>query len=497
MLNDVKKVMIAELDDKINESRNQESAIREKIYDLYSEIVEKVENQLSDLNRRYKVCERELKRQYNLLEKIFYHKDYREHKAKLNEYKILPQKIAKVESEIEIAKMQFADKVSEQQLKEQIEAINKEVVELHGLSDKIRFSETLAELNMLPNEAMDMLEQNGIQPVLDESDRKIFERPRNYQSKSDLIAVHKTRFMPSDSKLKTRAEANVMYNEKVMIDDNEYQFSYPQRRNTLHVTVNCEVGGHDGGNWDDCRYTVLQPFDAIPSEKIAGAEPSDTFTRGGIDLTNDAWILCPVNEVEKVKQQNSNVHVLGYKGENSNDLASPFLSQLGYRAESNNAWGWSDDKSQNQFNDIMRKENIHLVKHCDSTDVEDETLRIAVDRAISLYKMLREQKLVQSSADYDRIQSQVKVVDDITRIGLGTVCLSTNVMEKSNIDGVAIVANGKAKQYFVQEMQKAGFPVSTEDCQKLMQENASYNTVKQILVNSILRTRQVEVEREM
>lgn len=140
----------------------------------------------------------------------------------------------------------------------------------------------MGELGIQPFEAMKLLEANGITPILDESDREIFKRPRNYQSKNDLIMVHKTDFIPKNNRLSTQKEAGVERNLKVNLDGKDYEFSYLIERDTVHTSMNDEVSSHMFGEWDHCRYTVLQPFAEVANEKIGATVPNDTYTKGGI-----------------------------------------------------------------------------------------------------------------------------------------------------------------------------------------------------------------------
>ena len=99
------------------------------------------------------------------------------------------------------------------------------------------------------------------------------------------------------------------------------------------------------GNWDDCKYAVLIPFDSISNDKIGYANSVDTFSMGSIHLPKDAWILCPRDEAKNVKYYNPNVHVLGYEGDRALGYPQPFLTQLGYRAEDAGQYSWNDRES--------------------------------------------------------------------------------------------------------------------------------------------------------
>ena len=237
---------------------------------------------------------------------------------------------------------------------------------LREIGQKISFienSRTLYELGITPTDAIELLESKGIQPVLSEADKCVFSHPRDYSSKSSLIGVHKTRYAPTANRIKSAKDSNVEYKKSITINGIQYEYSYKSARDTVHMAMNDEVSSHIFGSWDDCPYAVLIPFDDIPNEKIGRADSMDTFTRGSIELSEHTWILCPKNEVEKLKSFNPKVHVLGYEGENVQGFSQPFLTQLGYRAEDVGMWSWMDSESTQQFNDLMAREGIKRGPH--------------------------------------------------------------------------------------------------------------------------------------
>ncbi len=138
-------------------------------------------------------------------------------------------------------------------------------------------------------------------------------------------------------------------------------------------------------------------------------------------------------------------------------LAAPFLSQLGYRAEQVGQWGWQDYQSQEAYNTLMQRENFKLVQHCDTTDIQDEEFLISANKLVGIMKMLKDNNLVQSVADYQRIKPQLEV-KDYGQILKNVTLSKTNVFEQETIDPTAIVANGKQMTVLAKKMQQAGMP---------------------------------------
>ena len=470
--------------------------------------VRALQNKLWDMEFRMQcgVNDYRGKKKFSVWERLISkRKAYREYQSFLAELKTLPEKMAILSSEIEIAEMQATDAIEKS-------GILQDLKDIEELSYEIERATTLGNLKITPAEAVKLLEDNEIVPVLDESDCVVFDRPREYENKGKaaLCAVHKMDIMPTKSRLTTLREAGVKQTEKVTLDGKEYEYSFLLERNTIHVSLNDEVSSHMYGNWENCHYTVLQPFVEIPNENIGAMVPNDTYTRGGIDLTENAWILCPENEVETVKQLNPHVHVLGYKGENSKGLAAPFLSQLGYRAEHVGQWGWADFESQQQIFGLAERENLSIVQHSYSTDFEDEEFNIFTNKAIAIIKMLIDKGLVQSVADFERLKSQL--IKSQYDFPVSSIISHTKVNDLKLIDDTAIVANRRNVQIFAEKMQHAGMPLNQDEqlalqvqledsssavaCEMRGNSNVS-DFVTHIMLNSAIRSRTMQTENVM
>lgn len=494
--------MVAELTAKIAALKAKQTEIESGVRNLQDQLHEMEAQQSRGMNGYLS------KKKFSVLERLITkRKAYREHQAKLAEFKKLPQKIAALTSEINIAQMQAKDKID-------ASGILQEIAATEQLIFDTRDSTTLAQLGITPADAVTMLEQNGITPLLDESDREIFERPRNYQSRADLIAVHKMDNMPTHNRLSTAAELGLEHTERITLDGKEYAYSFQLQRNTMHVSMNDEVSSHLAGNWDQCHYTVLQPFDEVDDVEIGAAVPNDTYTRGGIALSKNAWILCPADKVEAVKQQNPDVHVLGYKGENAMGLAAPFLSQLGYRAEKVGQWGWGDYESQQQFYNLMQSENVDITQHFASTDKEDEEFMINTNMAVAIFKMLRDNNLVNSVEDFDRLKPQIEK-QTMLSTALNSFFSRSLEVDRNLKDRNAIVANGRQVKQFCLKMEQAGMPLSATDAANLQQyyvdrqnNTHSGNAPEQkripagtmltnVMLNSLLNSRTHEIDRQL
>ncbi len=483
MFSDVQKLKLAEIQNNLDCLKAEEQAMHDEVCSLRDKLWALEHQQERGLSG---------KKQFSVLERLLTkRKAYKRYQNAVAELKASPDKITALMSEIEIAEMQTADKIATSGILQKIEEAEKNI---WAIEDAV----SLAELNITPVDAISLLETNEITPVLDESDRKIFERPREYETKGKaaLCAVHKMDIMPENSRLSTLKESGVERTEKIMIDGKEYTYSYLMERDTIHLSMNDEVSSHMYGNWDQCHYTVLQPCAEIANEKIGALEPNDTFTRGGVGLTPNAWILCPANEVETVKELNPHVHVLGYKGENAMGLAAPFLSQLGYRAENVNAWGWFDYESEQQFYRIAEREKLPVIQHTDSIDYKDEVFKIGTNKTIALIKMLVDHNLVQSVADLERLRPQ-----------LDNACFDVSEYQMAT----GITTNRHNVEVLAEKMQRAGMPLSMaeqvalqaqmdhpiEECKAMRNNLPLCDYLTHVMVDCAVRAHAIQAEQSL
>lgn len=510
MFKDVQRLMVVEAEAKLQALKAEKDAMYDEVRNLKFQMAE-AENKYANYEWQKKNGMKAFRgAKISMLKRLLSPKarhTYQAYQKALAEMRALQNKLAVLPTEIEIAEMQTKHAVVDSGIDQKIEAAE------HDYYHKDR-AQCLSELGLNPAEAVELLENNDITPLLDESDYIIFERPREYENKgkSAMCAVHKMDLMPENNRLSTLKEAGVMQTDKVQINDQEYEYSYLLERDTVHLSINDEVSSHMYGNWDRCHYCVLQPLAEIPNQKIGSLEPNDTYTRGGVELTNHAWILCPASEVETVKELNPRVHVLGYQAENVKDLAAPFLSQLGFRAESVNSWGWNDYESEQQFYRVAERENLPVVQHTDSTDLEDEEFNIGANKTIALVQMLVKTNLVHSVADLTSLESQLNAVCfDIARAAIYK--RPNPCRHESQTNQHAIVANRRNIEVLAEKMQQAGMPLSMTDQVALqaridgrtnnpMKQTGEkqiplYQLIEQAMVNSALHAREMEADRTL
>ena len=443
MISDVKRLKIEELN-------KQKKEFEEKKADITRTLDEK-SRRLEELqNEQYNGLT--VRSRFSFLQKWITKRDeYKKYKEQMQRMRSLPQMISEADFEMQVEKKKVETKLKDSGIDIRIKEIEQRII-------SSQYSNTLYELGVTPEEAIKLLEANEIQPVLTEEDKQIFEHPRNYTSKSSLIGVHKTKYPPVGNLIKSSKDANVKYEKTVTINGEKHTYLYKSARDTVHMAMNDEVSSHTYGSWEDCEYAVLMPFEDIPNEKVGRAEPMDTFTRGSISLSENAWILCPKDEVGKVKQANPKVHVLGYEGENVKGFSKPFLTQLGYRGESVGMWSWYDGKSTSDFDNLIMQEGIKRGGHTYTYFHEDEEMLANINMAVSLSKFLRDKKFIKNPEDVANISRQLTGTGEGFDYMLSGLCLRSSF--ENDIEPDAVVANNRQGIVFIEEMKKNGFYIS-------------------------------------
>ena len=443
MLEEIKKIKLEELNKEKVKYDEKRDAIKQRLNEIRDNLWQLQGEQSRGLTVRD---------DFSFIEKwIFRRKEYKKFKEQSERFYKLPILIDKVKSQLD-----EENKRVEQEL--EASGIYAKLNEINQSINSLKNAKTLFEIGITPIDAIKLLENNGIQPVLSESDKNVFIHPRDYSSKSSLIGVHKTKYAPTANMIKSAKDSNVEYKKNITLNGHEYEYSYKSPRDTVHMAMNDEVSSHIFGSWDNCRYAILIPFDDIPNEKIGRVAPMDTFTRGSIELSEDSWILCPKNEVERLKIFNPKVHVLGYEGENVQGFSQPFLTQLGYRAEDVGMWSWLDDESAHQFYELMAKEGIKIGTHTYTYFHEDEQLLASINQAVSLSKLLRDNHLITNPEDIENIMDQL--ADNYQSFGSILSDLGEKTMMEGDIEPQSIKGNSQQVDVFLEEMKNNGFNIS-------------------------------------
>ena len=394
-------------------------------------------------------------KKFSLLEKLFKLKEYRSYIQTQNTFNAIAKKIAQTEQE-------YPKALHEYQTSEFFE----EKKSLEAIIEATKNAKTLHDLGVSIEEAIALLESLGLPVVLNESDMGITEHPANYTSKSSLIAVHKTPYMQGNNALKTPKEIGAQKSTSFTINDKVYYYTYDDGRDTIHMALNDEVSSHLNGDFDSHKYAYLIPCDSIPNGIIGSACLADFFITKGIELPASTWILCPETEVDMVKSQNPKLHVLAYKGDRALGYPRPFLTQLGYSPEDVDMRTWSNPTTKHQAENMLSKEGLNNFKnHCDTYNMENESLLNNINQLVGLCICLRDNHLITAESSPEEIKS---IFDNLSNsISSSLILLTANffspsevAIATSNLPPEALKYDHRHIDIFINRMQENGFPIT-------------------------------------
>ena len=354
------------------------------------------------------------------------------------------------------------------------------IEEIRRLKGEEDSNKTLDDYNLTVQEAIKLLKSNNIPVILTEADKHIIDRPREYEEKGldSLILVHKTRYIPNGSVIKSPKDAEAKEQAETTIEGKKYDYAYKRARNTVHFAVNGEVLSHGLGGWDDCKYAILIPFTDIPKEQIMNAAPMDTFTYGSVKLTPDTWILCPKGEIEEISKKNPGVQVLEYDGESVHGFADSFISTLGYRTEGIGEMKWIDDISNTQCTGLLLREGFKVSLHRGTRESNTEGDREGINVAIEILKKVKENTFLDSQ---EKISNLYKELND-TNIGGNRQLYLKYYTEQ------VVRKYDKLSAYFYSRLEQEGIHIPEEYIELLDKMNDIYNGKENISNSAIGKT---------
>ena len=440
MIEEVKKIIVGRYEEEYQGASKE--------YDDRRMVIIVLESKLRDLEEEtmYPV----VKKHFSLIQRFLTKREeYREYRKEQEEYSQKSRKADELREKLSTEKPRLEKEIKELQLNEKWQAASERL-------EKAKNAKTIKDLGIGLFEAFSILKENNIPIVLTEADKVETEVERDYSSKSAFIGVHKTQFAPTDSKIKTAKEAKAVSKETITINGQEYEYEFMSERDTVHMAMNDEVSSHMYGSWEDCKYSILIPMSDIPNEQIGYACSVDTFTKGSLRLSENCWILCPIDEVEQIKRNNPNVHAIGYEGESVFGYSSPFLSALGYRAEDVGMWSWDDEESKKQFAELMEQEGLKIAHHSATHFHEDENALAEINSVVSICNMIKNNGLLENADDIPDMLDQLSKTHFNWRVR--DLCCGSRFDNGDYPD--AIKGNHRQLDIFFSKMQENGFKFS-------------------------------------
>lgn len=330
-------------------------------------------------------------------------------------------------------------------------------------------------------EMYDKAIQEGRQFVLTEEmlNVGIKQIDKTIQSIDDLVMVHKTSYFPNKAiktPFDTKKFAMKTINCKIDGEDREYKYPIRSYRNTVHFCLNGGVESHAYGRWDDIKYAILMPL-SKNKDKIVGGTECDLFSLGSVPITDNAYILCPKEEIDKMKEANPTAHVIGYEGDSVSKYVNVFLSNIlgyKYKVPTQNSRNWDSGQGIDAENvcKLMKDNGWELTDHTGSKwDINDH-LQQSIDLLDGWLKIVIHEKLLYSSSNIDEVKRMIirrfENIDPFT--GYGFACsfekdeefeiICDRVMKETGID-LSIFKGTEIQKYF-------GFSINEEFAQSTM-----------------------------
>ena len=311
--------------------------------------------------------------------------------------------------------------------------------------DDEKCEKTLGDYHLTLQDAIKLLNDNNIPIVLTEEDKKaIIEIPREYKEKGmeSIVLVHKTDYIPHGSKIRSNREAKAIAGtiDAKFNDGSDYKIDVPSKRRTVHFSMNGEVGSHSYGNWDSKKYAIIIPFNDIPKENIAAANPEDTWTKDSVRLTVNTWILCPKGEKKQVQAENPDINIIEYEGECVSDYANSFVTNLGYRYEDVGVHSWNDEKSSEEICEVISDNVFRRSVHYYSKESDTEGSFQNIDIATILAELLVQKHYFKNYNDFKKMIAKTefeKSINNIFMQGKERILTNVNIL-KSNLQKIGV-----------------------------------------------------------
>lgn len=239
------------------------------------------------------------------------------------------------------------------------------------------------------------------------------------KSIEDLVMVHKTNFFPYGA-IKTQYETGLADKKtyKCVINGEEKIFHIPYRsyRNTAHFCLNGAVESHAYGSWDGAKYAILMPL-AKNKEKIVAGTECDLFSFGSVPITDNAYILCPKDEMNTMRNANPSAHIIGFEGDFVDLYVNVFLSNIlnyKYKMPTQNSRYWDSGHGEDCENvcRIIQENGWKYTSHTGSKWDKDDYTKRFTDHLCNWLKTVMNEKLLYSLSNKDEVKKiTIKILD--------------------------------------------------------------------------------------
>ena len=189
---------------------------------------------------------------------------------------------------------------------------------------KVLQAEKLEDLGIIFQDAVEFLEINNKEAVLDDSDK--LKNTQQYGSKG-IAFTHLTDYLPENGEILRMIDKGA----KHTLSGEWGEITVNPSRETTHMAACSEVADVDFNSWEDKKIGIIIPLDGLPKDlNVTSYSPADFQVKDKLIIPDGGYIICPKDMADEAKQKNANINVIVYEGENVRGLVNRVLTYLGY-----------------------------------------------------------------------------------------------------------------------------------------------------------------------
>ena len=254
----------------------------------------------------------------------------------------LEKKLQEKENELN-SKTTIIDRVYKRKalklLEEEIQQIRNEINEIDRETVTIRntLNELVSKRNSIkekkPQDFVDADDKGLIITDQTEDSAVKVEGINVLENPEKVVIVHSTDFFPRNHKILTSYDGNKETDRSRDITfDGVTKFCRAlTHRHTVHTTLNARVGdtGYGVGSWSSNCFMVVEPF-KHHKEQYVCTSPSDAYTYGSIELSDDAVILVRDDAYDQIPEEERDKYQIVRFSGNPTKCLENFLKLNGY-----------------------------------------------------------------------------------------------------------------------------------------------------------------------
>ena len=202
------------------------------------------------------------------------------------------------------------------------------------------------------------------------------------------------------------------------------------------------------------------------SIEIINNNEVDTYTEGSVKLTEECYIICPKEDIEKVKKENPNCTIIGYEGEPQPHFANTTLWFLGYPVEDANEHGFNNNEETKRYMSVIENSGYYksYEKHYYSKEKEDENNKLEYSIFIGMLELIINGQEFQNLSPEEiekitRLSEKLPVIGEYYKYNAKDIIYINSYLKDIGLDPIipleGIKSYEQAKKYALELIKKA------------------------------------------